>query len=218
VPGPAKPHWGDTRNDLLPQRRRTLSNTNGFEGLDKYSIEQITFKAKRLCRQVGLTESDLDDIEMDLVMYLRSRLDQYDSERASRRTFVNCVLENRVREIVYERTRPTYDYRRDEYSVDEIYVNDLGEVVSKGDLIDSDEQQVTMGNLSRPRTELTELRVDVQRALDSLPEDWRKICLLMSEHSMVEVSRITGIKRHHLYAIRDRIQKAFRALGLDAYL
>ncbi len=71
-----------------------MNNTNGFEGLDKYSIEQITFKAKRLCRQVGLTESDLDDIEMDLVMYLRSRLDQYDSERASRRTFVNCVLEN----------------------------------------------------------------------------------------------------------------------------
>lgn len=195
-----------------------MSNTNGFEGLDKYSIEQITFKSKRLCRQVGLTESDLDDIEMDLVMYLRSRLHQYDPDRASRNTFINCVLENRVREIVYERTRPTYDYRRDEYSVDEIYVDDLGDVISRGDLIEDDEQQIMTGNIGRPCMELAELRVDVQRALESLPEDWRKICLLMSEHSMVEVSRITGIKRHHLYAIRDRIQKAFRALGLDAYL
>lgn len=195
-----------------------MNNTNGFEGLDRYSIELITFKSKRLCRQAGLTESDIDDIVMDLVIYLRSRLDQYDPDRASHKTFVNCVLENRVREIVYERTRATYDHRRNDYSLDESYTNDLGEVISKGDLIEEDEYQIKTGNITRPQAELAELRIDVQRALESLPDEWHRICLLMSEHSMVEVSRITGIKRHRLYAIRNRIQEIFRVFGLDAYL
>lgn len=195
-----------------------MSNTNGFEGLDPYSINLIVFKTKRLCRQAGFTQSDIEDIEMDLSLYLRSRLIQYDPKRGAFTTFVNCVLENRVRELVHQQTRATNDQRRNEYSLNETLIDVSGDPVSRGDLIEDDAYAIRLGNISRTRRELVEMQIDVSRALQSLPEEWQEACTLMADYCMREVSRITGISWQRLYVIRKRVQKIFREYGLEEYL
>jgi RNA polymerase sigma-70 factor (ECF subfamily) len=65
--------------------------------------------------------------------------------------------------------------------------------------------------------EINNLRMDVARVLDTLPEDLRDLCERLRESNMAEIARETGIARTTLYDKLTRIREAFRQAGLDDF-
>ena len=62
------------------------------EGIDEYAVQIIKFKAKQLVGRVGLTDSDREDLEQEMILDLLQRLPKYNPDRAQRNTFIARVV------------------------------------------------------------------------------------------------------------------------------
>ncbi len=195
-----------------------MGNTNAFEGLDSYSVNLIHYKSRRLIGYLGMTESDREDIEQDLAIHLRQNLSKHDPARGSVKTFINCVLDNRIRAIIKSRSSSVFDCRTHAYSLDTVVQDEDADAMTRGDMLDADEYQMALGNAGRPTIETIELRIDVERAVASLPPDMREVCMLLSRTTVAAAARELGISRAKLYDIMRRLRDMLRDHGIDLYL
>ncbi|MEN6358245.1 MAG: hypothetical protein ABFD83_14325 [Armatimonadota bacterium] len=194
-----------------------MGNTNAFEGLDGYSVHLIRYKAQRLIGYLGLTESDREDIEQDLAIHLRQNLPKHDASRGSLKTFINCVLDNRVKAIIKSRSCSTLDVRMHAYSIDAAAESARFDEFTMADILDTDDYQIMLGNVNRTLIEMVELRIDVRRAVSSLPEDLQKVCKLLSYTTVTAAARELGIKRSKLYEMMRRLRDILSAAGIKNY-
>lgn len=195
-----------------------MKDTNAFEGLDAYSVAMIRYKSRKLIGHFGMSESDREDIEQELAIHLWQRLSQHDPARGSVKTFINCVLDNRVKGIIKSRTNSAFDPKMHAYSLDAAIEAGDSDEVTKGDIIDMDEYRITLGNATRPMMELTEIRVDVLRVVESLPPNLRRVCEALSHASVAAAAKELGIGRDKLYDIMRDVRDAFREAGLERRL
>ena len=195
-----------------------MPNTNAFEGLDGYSVDLIHYKTQRLIGYLGLTESDREDIEQDLAVHLRQNLPKHDPKRGSVKTFINCVLDNRVRAIIKSRSCSTLDFRLHVYSLDAVVESAEFDELARGDMLDADEYQMMLGNADRPILEVVELQLDVRRVVALLPEDLQEVCRLLSRMTVAAAARELGISRPKLYEIMRRLRDVLSERGIGEYL
>ena len=80
--------------------------------LSNYASNLIKYKARRLVGRYGLTCSDRGDLEQELALHAIEHLDQFDSQRGSRNTFVDRMLDHKVISILRQRFAQRRDYRR----------------------------------------------------------------------------------------------------------
>lgn len=202
---------------LLSSRRTLLNTTNGFECLDSYSINLIQYKTRRLIGQVGYTDSDRDDIEQELALHLHQYLPKHDPARGTIKTFVNCVLDNKIRTMVSARLTSLYDVRMHGSSLDEYVQTESDDCVCTGDIIDEEDYLMRTGNLSRPVLEVVELQIDVRRVVSELPADLRDLCEHLVRKNITEISREAGVSRQKIYEMRNALRFIFSQDGLDEY-
>jgi hypothetical protein len=126
-----------------------MHTTNPFEGLDDYSINLIRHKTWHLTGQAGYTKSDQEDIAQELSLHLRQQLPKYDQSKGTLKTFASTVLNNKVRSMATARITSQFDFRQHVYSLDEMVVTDLGDMVSRGETIGKDEYLMAMGQLKQ---------------------------------------------------------------------
>lgn len=195
-----------------------MENTHAFEGLDGYAVNLIHYKTQRLIGYLGLTESDRDDIEQDLAIHLRQNLPKHDASRGSLKTFINCVLDNRVKAIIKSRSCSTFDCRMHAYSLDAaVEVAEFDEL-TMADMLDADEYQMMLGNATRTLIEIVELRIDVRRVISSLPEDLQEVCELLSHTTVAAAARELGISRPKLYETMRRLRDVLSEAGIGECL
>lgn len=195
-----------------------MQPTNGFEALDDYSIGLIRYKTRRLIGQAGYTKSDQEDIEQDLSLHLRRQLPKYNPRKGTRKTFVNTVLDNKIRTMVSGRLTSQFDFRQHDHSLDEMIETSVGDMVPRGEAIDAEEYLMAVGRLNRRALDLVELRIDVRHAVSLLPEDLQNMCARLQQQTIVEIARDDGVSRHKVDEYRRRIAFLFLEQGLDEYL
>lgn len=195
-----------------------MGNTNAFDDLDSYSINLIHYKSKRLIGYLGMTESDREDIEQDLAIHLRQNLPKHDPSRGTVKTFINCVLDNRIRAIIKSRCSSVYDCRMHAYSLDAAVEDMDFDSLTRGDMLDADEYLMMTGNATRPMFEIIELQLDVRRVVSLLPEDMQKVCGLLSRTTVAAAARELGISRSKLYEILRRLRDILQEHGIGEYL
>jgi RNA polymerase sigma-70 factor, ECF subfamily len=195
-----------------------LEHTNAFEGLEPYSVGLIRYKSRRLIGILGLTESDRDDIEQEMAVHLRQNLSKHDPARGSVKTFINCVLDNRVKAIIKSRTCSAFDCSIHAYSLDAAFEAGDSDEVTKGDILDTDEYRIRLGNATRPLLELVELRVDVLRVVASLPDDLQRVCEALSHSTVAASARELGISRPKLYEMMRGLRDVFSEAGVQLHI
>ena len=62
------------------------------------------------------------------------------------------------------------------------------------------------------------LREDLHRVLHSLPQHLQDCCHQLTENSVTEAARRSGLARGSIYSRIVTLKRAFTAAGLDAYL
>ena len=195
-----------------------MFDTNPFGGLDDYAVNLIRYKTRRLIGQAGYTRSDREDIEQDLSLHLRQQLPKHDPRKGTLKTYINAVLDNKIRTMVSARLTSQYDFRQHDCSLDEPVEADTGDMVSRAEAIDAEEYLMATGRLNRRTLDAVELRIDVRCAVSMLPADLQNLCARLQERTIVDIAREDGVSRQKIDELRRRIAFLFLEHGLDQYV
>jgi len=195
-----------------------MFQTNPFEGLDDYAVNLIRYKTRRLIGQAGFTRSDQEDIEQDLSLHLRQQLPKHNPRKGTLKTFINTVLDNKIRTMVAARITSQLDVRQHDYSLDETIETEIGDKVSRAEAMDLEEYLMGVGYIGRRALDAVELRIDVHYAVSLLPADLQNLCARLQEHTILDIAHEDGVTRQKIDELRRRIAFLFLEHGLDEYV
>ena len=195
-----------------------MFQTNPFEGLDDYAVNLIRYKTRRLIGQAGYTKSDQEDIEQDLSLHLRQQLPKHNPRKGTLKTFINTVLDNKIRTMVAARITSQLNVRQHDYSLDETIETEIGDKVSRAEAMDLEEYLMGVGYISRRALDAVELRIDVHYAVSLLPSDLQSLCARLQEHTILDIAHEDGVTRQKIDELRRRIAFLFLEHGLDEYV
>ena len=191
-----------------------MGSDNCFETVDDYAVRIIKHKARQLVGRYGLTFFDREDLEQELMIDLLQRMRYFNPAKAKKTTFIARIVERHIATILEARHAQCRDWRLCRVSLNTPHESDKGDTWELIDRVDSEGALRTCQPDTR-ESEINNLRMDLARVLDTLPEDLRDLCERLRESNMAEIARETGVSRTTLYDKLTRIREAFREVGLD---
>jgi DNA-directed RNA polymerase specialized sigma24 family protein len=153
-------------------------------------------KAKSIVGQGGLTADDQDDVAAQLLLAVCSQLRNYDSDRASLRTFMCRVMDREIATILRYRLA----WRR----------LPLG----RPELIDGDSVPDLAQGIVPSTADRLEFWLDVGNVVRALPAPVRTTVMALRCGSPTEASETLGTARSVVYEHIAHIRKAFLAAGI----
>ncbi len=195
-----------------------MGSINHCEGIDEYAVQIIKFKAKQLVGRVGLTDSDREDLEQEMILDLLQRLPKYNPDRAQRNTFIARVVEHKIATIIEARKAGLRDYRLCNCSLNERLEDGEGGSVERIEIIDQEDYLRLTAGLSRSTAELRDLSFDVRQAIEKLPPELRELCRRLGVDTVTELSRDTGVPRGTIYESLKKLRAILEVAGLKDYL
>ena len=191
---------------------------NRYDGIEGYTVWIIRYKARQLVGSTGFNESDIEDLEQEMMFEVFFRLPKYDSKKAKLSTFINRILEHRIATMIKERKALKRDWRLCKLSLnDEVRLKEGG-TVKRIDGYDIEEYLKRTGRLSRSFEEKLDISIDLKILIASLPPDLRILCEGLMTKNVTEISRDTGIPRGTLYDRIKKLRKLLEDSGLRDYL
>lgn len=191
---------------------------NRYDGIEGYTVWIIRYKARQLVGSTGFNESDIEDLEQEMMFEVFFRLPKYDSKKAKLSTFINRILEHRIATMIKERKALKRDWRLCKLSLnDEVRLKEGG-TVKRIDGYDIEEYLKRTGRLSCSFEEKLDISIDLKILIASLPPDLRILCEGLMTKNVTEISRDTGIPRGTLYDRIKKLRKLLEDSGLRDYL
>jgi len=181
------------------------------QNLDRFAAWFVHHKAKQLIGRAGFTKDDLADLKQDLTLDLLQRLEQFNAERAQRRTFVVMVVEHCIAAILEHRTAAMRDRRREQCSLNDRVSDHESKTVERHETIDA-------GFLGRGDVKPGDLAVDVHAVIAGLPHRLQVLCVHLQTKTPAEIARELGVPRMTLYGDIKRLKTAFERARLSDYL
>lgn len=166
---------------------------------ERLSILQasVHHHARRVANRWVDPGADIADIRQSLLLATLTRLSRFDPERASWSTFVDLLVEH----AAWDYTTQRLPHRRhDGGSLDD--PARLGATPSP-ELGEPD-----------PAFTQTERLLDVERAIEALPEHLRRLCRLLQLEPPLVAQRRSGLSQAEFYRQVTEIRMRFRAFGL----
>jgi len=188
-----------------------------------YINRVIRLRAFTMIGSYGFTKSDRKDIEQDLWLDVLQRLEYYDPEKSSPRTFINRIIRNKVASIAEFRKASKRDYRVPVFSLDQPVLSGSEEenpddAPEFHEFVGQDEVLFITLQIARSLVEIQDMKLDVNRVIEELSPNLQKICELLKEDSFTEVAEKLQIPRTTLYERRNQIRHYFEQRGLADYL
>lgn len=186
---------------------------NGLSEIDQYALQAIQCRVRSLIGHYGIQIGDREDLIQQLFLEYLERAGAFDPSRGRYKTFVNCVVRNQVVSLIRARKRQLL----------EATVCDLPQIAAEdpddetgssrsGDLSE-DTYRIAAGLASRPAADLLYLRIDVDRAVRSLPPDLRDIGCRVVEEGVRNVSQALGRSPGRVYQLLWKMRPVFMQFG-----
>ena len=144
-------------------------------------------KANIFVHRSRLNEHECEDVESHLVMVLLARWPRFNSELASVQTFASTLMDRELVSVLRHRLALS---RQPRLPV-----------------------ELTAGPTS---SSLLQFRIDVHRAMASLPSAVRKTAITLCSLSSTEAAEALGCSRQTLHQRKLWIREAFLEAGIDA--
>jgi len=189
-----------------------------LDGTLKYAMKRTHFKARQMIGRNGFTEADFQDLRQELLADVLARLPKFDGKRASAKTFVSRLIDNRIVTSRKHRRAACLDPRRVECSLDDWVHDEDGRWTRRAETITEDEALASAGRLGRSRQEQVDLALDTAVVIGGLPADLKDLCVRLRTQTIARISRETGVPRARLYERIAALRARFREAGMDRYL
>ena len=182
--------------------------------IHQYAIRNIECRVRGLIGRYGITPDDREDLIQQLFLEYLERQDGFDPGRGRYKTFVNCLVRNQVASLV--RARKSQLREATVFALPSPPEDDSEEDTdaSGAGEISEDDYRMATGQASRPAAELLGLRIDVDRALESLPPRLREIGNRVVEEGVADLSKALGRSQSRIYQLLWNMRPAFAALGV----
>lgn len=160
----------------------------------------------------GLLDADREDLKQDLRLWLLEIRPTHDSQRSSWHTFANRALKSRLNDILKERTTIKRGWKC-------VLTSDATAEPGEAEdgLLADDHAADHLDPSAGADIRQSDLAMDLQRAMQSLPADLRAIATRLMTSDPKDAWRELGMKKSTFYDAVIRIRSAFTKVGLEAY-
>ena len=193
---------------------------NRYDGIDEFAVRLIRKRARRLVGGAGFAPCDVPDLEQELAMDLLTRLPKFQEGRAGLESFIAIAIKHRAATLVEAQKAAKRDFRKIAFSLDQDSVDEDGEKHDGYDRLDSERliDPSDGGRRTLPdQTEKMALAIDLDRVLQKLSPELRRLCKLLSELNVSEVAQATGLSRDTLYRRIKTLRETFESEGLRKF-
>jgi RNA polymerase sigma-70 factor (ECF subfamily) len=208
---------GSTRSVTRRFEEDKMGNSGDLANF-KYAVNLIHYKVKQMIGVLGFTFNEREDLEQELTVHLLRNWPRFDSGRGATKTFINCVLDNRIRQMIDKRKSSKAGFGTRTVSLDIVVADRGGGLVRLVDSIDHDEYMQNLGRLRRSVFDECDLRLDVERVMGMLAPELRELCNRLRTQTLSEISEEVGVPRHCLYTSIRKLRCIFEEAGLRDYL
>ena len=158
-----------------------------------------------------------EDLRQELLAQLDVGMKKHRADVGHRNPFIVMVVDRKAANLL--------EYRRQQMRAEQ-NIGSLNVPVTESDgkrrdrihCISEDDQRRKLEVSQLSRTEVVELRCDLQTIIASLPDHWQQFLQLRSEHSLSETARIMGVPRSTANSWVPKIAAIFEEAGLRDYL
>jgi len=187
---------------------------DGLSELDQYAIRNIKCRVRGLVGRYGITPEDRDDLIQQLFLEYLERIGGFDQGRGSYKTFVNCLIRNQAISVLRARKRQLQEATLCALPSTPAEDPDDETPAARAFELNEDACAMATGRASRPATELLNLRIDVDRAVTSLPPHLREIGSRVVAEGVGDLSKALGRSQTRVYQMLWKIRAAFTELGV----
>ncbi len=186
-----------------------MNSGNRYNGMDKYAIQRIRFKARQLSSLPCFGNGEIEDLEQELAINLHRRMPGFDPERSALNTFIDKIIETRAASLVAMAKAPSrysgqpaisWEEMLDSGRADEAELSAASSFVSGG----SDSFDV-------------EIALDLGRCLQRLSEEQRRLCLLLPFHKPDDISRRMGWSRATFFRRVTTLRESLKQAGVGNF-
>lgn len=195
-----------------------MGTRNRYEGIERYAVQLIKFKAMQMVGKSGFGEDDREDLEQELAADLLKRLPKFNPVRAQLNTFINRIVNHRVSTLIEAQKAKQRNFRLRGGSLNEVVDQGTNGIVERIDEVDTDEYSMWAGKSARTVEELMEMAIDINGFLADLPPNLRELCERLKTENVTDISRDTGIPRGTIYESITKLKGMFERAGMRDYL
>ncbi|MDD5698884.1 MAG: sigma factor [Victivallaceae bacterium] len=176
-------------------------NKNSYTGINPAVVRIAKSAARRMIGKYGLTESDLPDLEQELVTAGLKMMVRFDPEKSKESTFIARVVESKILDLIIRRQAECRDWRRCRDSLNRtVTLPEVG-VIEKIETIECEQNSDPL------------LILDVTLILERLPPDLREICEIMKYYG--RSGPLNDMPRIMFFRKLQRLRDIFLQAGLD---
>lgn len=183
-----------------------------------YASKVVKIKARQMIRRTGFNKSHREDLERELLLDLLQRLPHFDPERASRKTYIDRVVNHMVAKIIRARLREKRDFRLNECSLNEMVVDGDGVTVERAETIDQDEPLIRLGTTRASEMDRSDLAMDLEAVIEKFPPEWREVLERLKSQSIRQIAAEMGMPKSTLWNTIETIRLRMAEEGLEDYL
>jgi len=192
----------------------------GWKEFSDWEVNLVKGKAKSLSAKPGFSQEDIPDIEQELLLTVhrkRHASDSWAEIKASKRTILSRILDNRIRDLI---DSANTDKRRVHTLTDSL--NEVVSLPEKGQpkiLEDylGDDHIIAMRR--QPIATPQDLEIELSLRRRELSTLQRRMSELLKQgFSVTETAKVMGLPRTTLYREIDRLREIFQEEGLQVYV
>ena len=199
-------------------RRLGMGVINDAQRIDRYASWLIGRKAKELISTGFFPESDAEDIEQELSMSVRRGIAHYDPIRSGLKTFINRIVRNRAAGLIETRKAAKRGYGIATRSFDEEIEGEDGDLTTLHEFVDENMCLKRAGWSAGISEQQRDVKIDLTRAIRSLPPDLREVWERLKVQTVSEISQAMRVSRGSVYRKIELIRKFLEGRGLHEYL
>ena len=177
---------------------------------DEGTSRLIRLKVTHLVRHRAFCGADRDDIEQELKSELISKWSQFDAARGCRSTFVSRILQNKVASLIRAKTAKKRNCGRKTCSLNRPVADESGGNTEFGETL----KELTVND---PFESKTDLRLDVNAVLNSLPDELRYVACRLKHKCKKAVRLELGLSRCQFSKLITQIRRRFEDANLEEY-
>ena len=187
-------------------------NVVGYEAFERWERDLARRKAYGLVGRHGITASEAEDIESELLLHIWTRRKAFDPDHASKatvETFIKRVVENRIRNILRDRQSARRAIHLHAQSLECPVEQKDGTRVPIEEIL-SEEDALDASRMSEPETALA-----IAKAIEALSHAQQELLDLLAQGcSVSDAARTLNRPRTTLNKEITRIRRVFEQEGL----
>jgi hypothetical protein len=182
-----------------------MTGQSELSEIDRYALDCIESRVRYLIGKYGLIADDRSDLIQQLFLEYLERVGDYDPARSTHKTFIACLVRNRVSSLIRA--------RRTALARDFSTAMSMERCVIDSDRVTNDDAIATRRS-SRSEANLLALRLDVYRAVEALPPHLQIVTDQIVAFGPTDTARNVGRSRIRVYQWLAEIRVAFEHAGL----